>query len=678
MRFIPAVCLICAALGPVRAGWRYALDDTTAGMSDIRIAATAVRFMPEVPCGVHIEEIGSKDGNPVRLPNTDRYSTEIETRRSGDALLVRAEIADTMGGDSAADVFYQIPLDVTGWVWHQTIYTSAPTGDGGSQSQMPISVLTDPKTGAGLAAAITPETPCMFEAGYDKARGLYVKAKVGFSGLTNPPSSARVCFAVYPVNEWGMRSALEQYYTLFPRAFEGHSKVNGLWVFQGKATTAPNPTQFSFHALGELGECRVLGKKAIHILTPDEIARERSWGIEIYPYVIPGQREVGFLDHLKGEVGGKYQEMTEKDDALDLINARYTDAEAFDLLENMTVMNMTVSQRIQSVPDYIKTVKNSYLTRPDGSVVTRPRVCRWSDRTLTFPMNPNPFIPGGDRGLNAGKAILNDIGSWLGNPAWAGIYVDSLYRWGAYINYRREQFPYAKYGLTYGDDGRPCLDNSLEHLTFLDELRKVVGPHRMVSANGVRDRCFFHAQRLDVAGSEFGANTSLDGLAFRRSMMYHKPYLGMAHGMGGAERDRRHLARCFLLGLYGSSDMPYFETADYLRVKDIYDTYLPIQRQMFPLGWEPVTYARPSAEGVMTERFGQSKTIFFSLYRDTGDASSTDLEIDSVPLNLSSVKATDPVSAKSLEVVADKRGRLTVRGIPISKDGIGVVMLEHR
>jgi len=115
-----------------------------------------------------------------------------------------------------------------------------------------------------------------------------------------------------------------------------------------------------------------------------------------------------------------------------------------------------------------------------------------------------------------------------------------------------------------------------------------------------------------------------------------------------------------------------------LRVKDIYDTYLPIQRQMFPLGWEPVTYARPSAEGVMTERFGQSETIFFSLYRDTGDASSTDLEIDSVPLNLSSVKATDPVSAKSLEVVADKRGRLTVRGIPISKDGIGVVMLEHR
>ncbi len=294
-------------------------------------------------------------------------------------------------------------------------------------------------------------------------------------------------------------------------------------------------------------------------------------------------------------------------------------------------------------------------------------------------MNPNPFITGSDEGLNAGIAILNDVRGWLKNDAWAGIYVDSLYRWGAYVSYRKEHFPYTKYGLTYGDDGRACLDNSLEHLTFLDELRKLVGPNRNVTANGVRERCFFHAQRLDVAGSEFGPNTSLEGMAFRRSMMYHKPYLGMAHALQGRQKDRAYLARCFLFGMYGSSDMRYFNTDHYLKVKDLYDTYVPIERQMFLLGWEPVTYARPLTDGVLTERFGEGSTMCFSLYRNSGDAMKADLEVDGTNLKLEpeKVKATDLATRKTLEVLSGRDGKLAVQGITLSKDGIGVVKLDN-
>ena len=678
MKLMFAMLLVCAALSSVRAEWLFKQSKETAGLSDIRIDGKSVKLMPGVASGVVVQEIGSRDGKPVRLPKTDRYAVKLDARRSGQALFVTVEITDTRGGGSAADVLYQVPLDLDGLIWHQSVLTAVPASDAGSRDEIPISVLTDAKAGSGLAVAITPETPCMFAAGYDKRTGLYVKAKVGFSDLTNPPSKARISFAVYPVDaEWGFRSALKEYYTLFPKAFAGKSKVNGLWIFQGKATTAPNSPQFSFHALGELGECKVLGKKAIDIMTPDEIAKERGWGIEIYPYVIPGQREVGFLDHLKGEVGGTYREMTEKDDAKDLTNTRYTDAEAFGLLEHMTTANITISQQIMSVPDYIKTVKNSYLTRADGSVNTRPRVCRWSDKTVTFPMNPNPFIAGSEEGLNAGKAILNDVREWLKSGDWAGIYVDSLYRWGAYVNYRREQFPYAKYGLTYGDDGRPCLDNSLEHLTFLDELRKLVGPSRNVTANGVRERCFFHAHRLDVAGSEFGPNTSLEGMAFRRSMMYHKPYLGMAHGLAGKAKDRAYLVKCFLFGMYGSSDMPYFSTPDYEKVRDIYDTYVPVMRQVFALGWEPVTHARALTDGVLMERFGEGPTVYLTLYRDSGSVLATDVELDATGLKLDEVKATDPITGKALAVSREHGGRITVRNVPLSKDGMGVVRLDR-
>lgn len=676
MRYVVVICLALVSCS-TWAGWEYGMNEKTAGPADIRIDGKPITLMPGVASGVCVEEVGSRNGKLVRLPDSGGFEVKVTTRKSGDALLVTADITDTKGGDSAADVLYQIPLDVAGWAWHQSILTSTSCKDRGSQTEIPISVLTNSVTGAGLAVAITPVTPCMYVSGYDKTRGLYVKAKVGFSDAANPPSRAKIQFAVYPVDaEWGFRSALKTYYDLFPKAYEGKSKANGLWIFKGKATMSPNPTQFSFHSLGELGECRKAGKKAMDLMTPEEIKKELDWGIEIYPYVIPGQREVGFLDSLKGEAAGKLREMTEKDDAVDLESVRYTNEEAMDLLEHMTVSNMTISQQIQPIPDYIRTVKNSYLTAPDGWIVTRPRICEWSDRTVTFPQNPNPFIPGGDKGLNAGKAILNDIREWLKNPAWSGIYVDSLYRWGAYVNYRKEHFPYAEYGLTYGEDGRPCLHNSLEHLTFLDELRKVVGPGRKVTANGVRQLCFFHAQRLDAAGSEFGPNQELEGISYRRSMMYHKPYLGMAHALAGGQKDRRYIARCFLFGMYGSSDMVYFTRDDYAKLKDLYDTYIPIERQMFPLGWEPVTYARPSAQGVKAERFGHGKVVMFSLYHDTGAVSSTDLEIEGTSLKLSSVKAIDPVSGKSLEVVTGMDGRLTVRGIPISKDGIGVVQIE--
>ncbi len=240
-------------------------------------------------------------------------------------------------------------------------------------------------------------------------------------------------------------------------------------------------------------------------------------------------------------------------------------------------------------------------------------------------------------------------------------------------------FRYARYGLTYGPDGRPALDNSLEHLTFLDELVKLVRPGGgKIFANGVRGRCFWHAQRLDMAGSEFGTNTTVSGIAFRRAMMYHKPYLGMNHGMGGKEKHRRYLARCFLFGAYGGSDMSYYASENYPKVRDLYDTYLPIQRRMNQLGWEPVTAARVLAEDVLTERFGDGRVMYFSLYRVSGDAREAGLEVDCARLELSSEKvtATDPVSGRTLEAVPVTGGKLRIQGIPLSTDGIGVVRVE--
>lgn len=364
-----AACTLLAASGAARADWKIDLDKKTAGTAKIEMAGKSVPLMPGVGSGVYVEEIVSKNGKAASIGKSDRFSVTTTTKRSGDAIIVTAEIKDTKGGDSAADVYYQIPVDTAGWKWCKDILSNAPADANHSQEELPISVVTNREAGTGLAVAITPDTPCIYVSGCSKQRGVFVKAKIGFSDLTKPASQAKISFAIYPVDpEWGMRSALKGYYGLFPKAYEGHSKVNGLWIFHGKATTVPNPTQFSFHSLGELEEANKAGKLAVDMLTPEEFAQEKKWGIEIYPYVIPGQREVGFLeDKLKAE--GKIVGMPEMDATSDLADAQYSTAEAMKLLEGMTDKNFTLTQKIETIPNYITLVKNSLMIGPDGEVV---------------------------------------------------------------------------------------------------------------------------------------------------------------------------------------------------------------------------------------------------------------------------------------------------------------------
>src|SRR5207249_990182 len=154
-------------------------------------------------------------------------------------------------------------------------------------------------------------------------------------------------------------------------------------------------------------------------------------------------------------------------------------------------------QNIQPLEVFKQAIKTSCVYGPDGQITTRPRTTKWSALSLTFPINPNPLIPGHNDNSNIGTLVLDQCGKWLATGNYDGIYTDSLYRWGTYLNYRREHFAASRYGLTYGPDGKPCLSNALEHLVWLDEVGQLCHAQgKTISANGVRDICFFHAHRL--------------------------------------------------------------------------------------------------------------------------------------------------------------------------------------
>jgi len=217
MKLLVFMCLLFLAAKSAWSDWNFRQGDF-GGISEVEIDGRQISFLPEIPGGVQVEEITSEARKAVSLPNSGRFIVSNTLERRGQALLISAEITDASGEDSAANVFYQVPVIGSGWVWHENLNGAVPAeGEGLSQSNLPLSVLTDPAADIGLAVAITPRTPCIFSGGYSREHGLYIMARLGFSELAKPPCAARLEFAVYPVDgSWGMRSWLSSLRCLEP------------------------------------------------------------------------------------------------------------------------------------------------------------------------------------------------------------------------------------------------------------------------------------------------------------------------------------------------------------------------------------------------------------------------------------------------------------------------------
>ncbi|MDB6026197.1 MAG: hypothetical protein JWM68_2420, partial [Verrucomicrobiales bacterium] len=583
-----------------------------------------------------------------------------------DVLIVDADISELRATDAAARFLCQLKLP-EGWRWWKNLQTNEAIGDAAkSQSFYPLAVATDPRSGKGVALVITPTTPCVFSAGASRKEGLFIEARVGFSPLTRPASKVHLQFAVYPIDgAWGMRAALKKYYSLVPAAFERRALGEGLWLFFGDSAKLPNLGDFAYHEWGHTGE-------------PDKevIQREKDHGLGIYPYVIVGQREVKYLDHIRGEEQPKknIKRLSQEDNAEHVyFGVHYTTAEAMEVLTNATLKNTSGV----ALSNFVEVITNSMLIGADGDVITMPREVPWGGKTLTFPLNPNPFLHGDKTQANIGSLVLDDSRNAL-KFSYDGIYVDSLWRWGVFFNYRQEHFAATRIGLTYGDDGRPALDNALEHLTFLDELGKMLHQNgRKLFGNGIRPGRFWHAQKLDVSGSEMGSG-SIESFAFNRAAVAHKPYLILSHNMGkkGEAWDRTLLAKCFLFGFYGSGDAPFYATPEYQRIRPVYEAYLPLQREMNRLGWEPITAATTS-DDILVERFGDADVIYFSLYDPSSKRHDARLQLDTarLPQHGKQLTVHDAFSGKELKFTTKKK-MIEVSGISLNADAVGAIKLE--
>ena len=111
----------------------------------------------------------------------------------------------------------------------------------------------------------------------------------------------------------------------------------------------------------------------------------------------------------------------------------------------------------------------------------------------------------------------------------------------------------------------------------------------------------------------------------------------------------------------------------------MYERWLPVEREMNRLGWEPVTGARCVEKNVLTERFGGDSKMIFSIYGPQKGAREVTLILDEGCLRLPGKDAVvrDAFSKGELKSVRTEKG-LEIRNIRLDADGTGAIWVERR
>ncbi len=212
----------------------------TLWLDDFLIAEeTEVPYVPAV--GTFRRRPDDAIEHRARLPSLG-VELEASYRLENDAIRVDGMVRDLTGRDRAVGVRFSLPLDLEGWRWyddaedyqvigpkrmHQN--TFACEAGVGACSMYPWSAVTSPRAGLSLALPLE-QGPRAYILRHDQ-KALETSLTFYF-GLTKDagqnPSRAPFSLVLYAHDPaWGMRSAMERYYRLFPESFKKRPRYEG-------------------------------------------------------------------------------------------------------------------------------------------------------------------------------------------------------------------------------------------------------------------------------------------------------------------------------------------------------------------------------------------------------------------------------------------------------------------
>jgi len=200
--------------------------------------------MPQTPLTGTIQR--QTDGSlrsQARLPDVG-VALEATYRVNGDAIHIDGVLSDLTGRDRALGLRFGLPLDLQGWRWYddaedfQVIEpyrtyqnTFACEAGAGTCSRYAWSALTGPRAGLSVAVPLA-QGPRVYILQHNQR--IPETSLTFFFGLTKDagqnPSRAPFSFVLYPHDPaWGMRSAMERYYRMFPESFQKRLRYEGYY-----------------------------------------------------------------------------------------------------------------------------------------------------------------------------------------------------------------------------------------------------------------------------------------------------------------------------------------------------------------------------------------------------------------------------------------------------------------
>jgi len=490
----------------------------------------------------------------------------------------------------------------------------------GTMSFYPLSAVTINNEGKGMGINLS--VPLVYRLGAEKGKGLIAEFDVATSPLTEKfPNRAffKLCTFSFD-SKWGMRSALGQYYSIFPEAFKKRVVTEGIWLPFTSLRSIPHWEDFGF---------------AFH---------ETAW-------------------NNKDKKDGKELPNILSDKGTDVLSFQYTepwDIQLPILRKNIPYDTLVSDKMIPK--EHREYVSNSSTEDKNGLKQARRLETPWfsSGWAVSITTNCDPDLPG----FNRYQYVLQDEIRPAIKMNVDGIYFDSMeWNWHHDLNYRSEHFKYTDYPLTFSAGiAKPAIWNFTSEFEFMKKISDEMHSQGKLAMGNGHGWNPFAASNLDLFGAElswyYSGDHNTDALDFKRAISFQKPIVFLLNeGLNDkAFTDppytgyEIYFEKLMAYGFFPSffsvnaSSDPYWK--DQKKIENgrpFFKKYIPIIKQIASAGWQPVTFASSNVPSVRVERFGNAGDLYFTI-RNNGNQDAKCI----VTPDLSALKISGKLSATEL------------------------------
>jgi len=557
------------------------------------------------------------DGAVVHRAELADLSLDVTGRfeATDELISVKVNVRDTSGKDRGLLVRFALPIQAEGWRWWDDMdatraigttgtyensrrirefaalpeWRDQPALDMGAHSVNFCNAITGP---VGLCYAVPLDQPRIFRTGYDAEQGLfYIVYDVALAKETEPPSAAELTFHVYRCDpNWGMRSALDRYYRLFPQFFTKHVTKEGMWMAFSNLSEIDNVNEFRF-ALQE---------------GASEPGYDDRLGVDSLTYFTHAGLFANIAD---------YNPETDSEPSYE----RQLDA---------------VREKFRQQTGSAETFNASGLYDRQGRLSVK-RTSVYGHVIAQY--NLDAQLPYGEHMLGRIPGVFQSYRERRGGEL-DGFYYDGI---TTGINYRRDHFRYAEYPPIWDPvQEKPFLYNYFSSVEFAREVaERLHAQGKITMMNGAMGSSFYTAPYLDVMGSETGLRINRGSFNYIRTICRQKPFVTLLKGNFSelTEDDMAlFMKRCVAYGVFpGVFDWPpsglgpgsrYWDHAEwYERDRHNHRKYQTLCQQLARAGWEPLTLARSRNPDLALERFGTASDgeIFFTVLNDASEVAET-------------------------------------------------------